>query len=73
MQAVALKSDIMNFETRRYYLDLKENSRGRFLRIAQANNTPRPTRSQVNSKAFECCYLLAATGSSGNRFRYRGN
>ncbi|GMT24719.1 hypothetical protein PFISCL1PPCAC_16016 [Pristionchus fissidentatus] len=42
-----LMSDILNFETRRYYLDLKENSRGRFLRLAQTSSLPRPSRSQV--------------------------
>lgn len=29
-----LKSEIMVKENRRYYLDLKENSRGRFLRVS---------------------------------------
>lgn len=30
-----LKSEVMSKENRRYYLDLKENSRGRFLRVSQ--------------------------------------
>lgn len=42
-----LMSDVLNFEARRYYLDLKENNRGRFLRLAQTSPLPRPTRSQV--------------------------
>lgn len=29
-----LKSEIMIKDNRRYYLDLKENSRGRFLRVS---------------------------------------
>jgi len=42
-----LKSDVISIDTRRYYVDLKENNRGRFLRIAQTSSMPRPTRSQV--------------------------
>ncbi|GMR48561.1 hypothetical protein PMAYCL1PPCAC_18756 [Pristionchus mayeri] len=42
-----LMSDVLNFESRRYYLDLKENNRGRFLRLAQTSPLPRPSRSQV--------------------------
>ena len=34
-----LKSEMMIKENRRYYLDLKENSRGRFLRCAQVSQT----------------------------------
>lgn len=30
-----LKSEVMIKDNRRYYLDLKENSRGRFLRVSQ--------------------------------------
>lgn len=30
-----LKSEVMAKENRRYYLDLKENNRGRFLRVSQ--------------------------------------
>ncbi|CAJ0936141.1 unnamed protein product, partial [Mesorhabditis belari] len=48
---VELKSETLNYETRRYYLDLKQNSRGRFLRIAQTNAATsynaRMSRSQV--------------------------
>lgn len=37
-----LKSDIMIKDNRRYYLDLKENDRGRFLRVSQVTrNIPR--------------------------------
>ncbi|CAI4228427.1 unnamed protein product [Auanema sp. JU1783] len=42
-----LKSETLLFDTRRYYLDLKVNQRGRFLRIAQTINNPRSGRSQV--------------------------
>ncbi|XP_013792002.2 transcriptional activator protein Pur-beta-like [Limulus polyphemus] len=41
-----LKSEVMMKENRRYYLDLKENSRGRFLRISQTIARGGP-RSQV--------------------------
>ncbi|XP_076353218.1 transcriptional regulator protein Pur-beta-like isoform X2 [Tachypleus tridentatus] len=41
-----LKSEVMIKENRRYYLDLKENSRGRFLRISQTIARGGP-RSQV--------------------------
>ena len=33
-----LKSEVMFKDTRRYYLDLKENRRGRFLRVSQTIN-----------------------------------
>lgn len=32
-----LKSEMMIKDNRRYYLDLKENSRGRFLRVSALN------------------------------------
>ncbi|XP_019874554.1 transcriptional activator protein Pur-beta isoform X4 [Aethina tumida] len=41
-----LKSEMMIKENRRYYLDLKENSRGRFLRVSQTITRGGP-RSQV--------------------------
>lgn len=46
-ETVELKSDVINTDSRRYYLDLKENNRGRFLRIAQTTTVPRRPRSQV--------------------------
>ncbi|PAV84834.1 hypothetical protein WR25_10085 isoform D [Diploscapter pachys] len=42
-----LKSETLTFDSRRYYLDLKENQRGRFLRIAQTVVNPRASRAQV--------------------------
>lgn len=36
-----LKSETLMFESRRYYLDLRENARGRFLRVAQTVSLPR--------------------------------
>ncbi|VDO76516.1 unnamed protein product [Heligmosomoides polygyrus] len=44
---VSLKSEVLAFDSRRYYLDLKENQRGRFLRIAQTVANPRMSRAQV--------------------------
>ncbi|KAL3248279.1 hypothetical protein MRX96_056545, partial [Rhipicephalus microplus] len=41
-----LKSEIMIKDNRRYYLDLKENSRGRFLRVSQTIARGGP-RSQI--------------------------
>ncbi|KRY17446.1 Transcriptional activator protein Pur-alpha [Trichinella patagoniensis] len=41
-----LKSDIIFQSTRRYYLDLKENARGKFLRVTQVMRRPAP-RSQI--------------------------
>ncbi|XP_017785114.1 PREDICTED: transcriptional activator protein Pur-beta isoform X3 [Nicrophorus vespilloides] len=41
-----LKSEMMLKENRRYYLDLKENSRGRFLRVSQTITRGGP-RSQI--------------------------
>ena len=41
-----LKSEVMVKENRRYYLDLKENSRGRFLRVSQVISRDGP-RSQI--------------------------
>lgn len=41
-----LKSEMMVKDNRRYYLDLKENSRGRFLRVSQTITRGGP-RSQV--------------------------
>lgn len=41
-----LKSEMMVKENRRYYLDLKENSRGRFLRVSQTITRGGP-RSQI--------------------------
>ncbi|KAI8425513.1 hypothetical protein MSG28_011346 [Choristoneura fumiferana] len=43
-----LKSEMMLKDNRRYYLDLKENSRGRFLRVSQTITRGGP-RSQVKS------------------------
>ncbi|CAD6194170.1 unnamed protein product [Caenorhabditis auriculariae] len=43
-----LKSESLVFDTRRYFLDLKQNDRGRFLRISQLIVvTPRSTRQQI--------------------------
>lgn len=42
-----LKSEMLVFDARRYYLDLRENKRGRFLRIAQTVNIPRMSRIQI--------------------------
>lgn len=37
-----IKSEVMSKDNRRYYLDMKENNRGRFLRVSQSNvNGPR--------------------------------
>lgn len=33
-----LKSEVMVKENRRYYLDLKENNRGRFLRVSYSRH-----------------------------------
>lgn len=33
-----LKSEVMVKENRRYYLDLKENNRGRFLRVSNSRH-----------------------------------
>lgn len=41
-----MKSEMMIKDNRRYYLDLKENSRGRFLRVSQTITRGGP-RSQV--------------------------
>lgn len=41
-----LKSEMMTKDNRRYYLDLKENSRGRFLRVSQTITRGGP-RSQI--------------------------
>nr|XP_018916743.1 PREDICTED: transcriptional activator protein Pur-beta isoform X2 [Bemisia tabaci] len=41
-----LKSEVMVKENRRYYLDLKENQRGRFLRVSQTMSRGGP-RSQI--------------------------
>lgn len=43
----ALKSEVLVFDSRRYYLDLKENTRGRFLRIVQTGANPRMGRAQI--------------------------
>lgn len=42
-----LKSEMMIKDNRRYYLDLKENARGRFLRVSQTITRGGP-RSQVS-------------------------
>lgn len=42
-----LKSEMMIKENRRYYLDLKENSRGRFLRVSQTITRGGGPRSQI--------------------------
>ncbi|XP_074602277.1 purine-rich binding protein-alpha isoform X2 [Brevipalpus obovatus] len=42
-----LKSEIMVKEHRRYYLDLKENNRGRFLRVSQTVTRDGVRRSQI--------------------------
>lgn len=42
-----LKTVTLNYDTRRYYVDLKQNTRGRFLRIAQTISFPKMSRSQV--------------------------
>lgn len=35
-----LKSEVMVKDNRRYYLDLKENNRGRFLRVSALSDQP---------------------------------
>lgn len=43
-----LRSEIIVHESRRYYLDLKENQRGRYLRVSQTVSRGMPgLRSQV--------------------------
>lgn len=46
-----LKSEMMVKDNRRYYLDLKENSRGRFLRVSH----PVCTNTR-NMNFFSSCY-----------------
>ncbi|CAL2040334.1 hypothetical protein CAEBREN_26077 [Caenorhabditis brenneri] len=42
-----IKSETLNVDGRKFYIDLKENERGRFLRIAQMPMNPRQTRQQI--------------------------
>uniref|UniRef100_A0A1I7V0M5 Transcriptional activator protein Pur-alpha n=1 Tax=Caenorhabditis tropicalis TaxID=1561998 RepID=A0A1I7V0M5_9PELO len=42
-----IKSETLNVDGRKFYIDLKENDRGRFLRIAQMPTNPRQTRQQI--------------------------
>ncbi|CAI2351559.1 unnamed protein product [Caenorhabditis sp. 36 PRJEB53466] len=46
-ESVLLKSETLNVDGRKFYLDLKENDRGRFLRIAQMPTNQRQTRQQI--------------------------
>ncbi|KAG8239471.1 hypothetical protein J437_LFUL018845 [Ladona fulva] len=48
-----LKSEMMIKDNRRYYLDLKENSRGRFLRVGQVSHNEGGPRSQIVIPAQE--------------------
>ncbi|KOB70134.1 Pur-alpha [Operophtera brumata] len=57
-----LKSEMMLKDNRRYYLDLKENSRGRFLRVSQTLSRGGP-RSQDNRR-----YYLDLKENSRGRF-----
>ncbi|CAI5448964.1 unnamed protein product [Caenorhabditis angaria] len=47
-EAVVIKSETLNIDGRRFYIDLKENERGRFLRIAQMPRNPRQQRQQIS-------------------------
>lgn len=47
-----LKSECIVKDNRRYYLDLKENARGRFLRVSSASSS----RSNENVDAFRSRY-----------------
>lgn len=55
-----LKSEVLIFDTRRYYLDLRQNKRGRFLRIAQTVSVPRMFRTQVVIPGAGIADLLSA-------------
>ncbi|CAP26425.2 Protein CBR-PLP-2 [Caenorhabditis briggsae] len=46
-ESVTIKSETLNVDGRKFYVDLKENDRGRFLRIAQMPTNPRQTRQQI--------------------------
>lgn len=46
-ETVLIKSESITIDNRRFYLDLKENDRGRFLRIAQMPQNPRQERVHI--------------------------
>ncbi|CAB3409169.1 unnamed protein product [Caenorhabditis bovis] len=46
-EAVLIKSETITVDSRRFYLDLKENERGRFLRIAQMPQNARQERVHI--------------------------
>jgi len=49
-----LKSEVMVKDNRRYYLDLKENQRGRFLRVTMTTMS----LVFVSSVVVRCCILV---------------
>uniref|UniRef100_A0A8R1DIH7 Transcriptional activator protein Pur-alpha n=1 Tax=Caenorhabditis japonica TaxID=281687 RepID=A0A8R1DIH7_CAEJA len=46
-ETALIKSETLNVDGRKFYIDLKENDRGRFLRIAQMPLNPRQQRQQI--------------------------
>lgn len=46
-ESALIKSETLAIDGRKFYIDLKENDRGRFLRIAQMPSNPRQTRQQI--------------------------
>ncbi|XP_076347348.1 transcriptional activator protein Pur-alpha-like isoform X5 [Tachypleus tridentatus] len=47
-----LKSEVMVKDNKRYYLDLKENSRGRFLRVRFKQDLPEAQHLRIENKHF---------------------
>lgn len=46
-ESTLIKSETLTVDGRKFYIDLKENDRGLFLRIAQMPTNPRQTRQQI--------------------------
>ncbi|CAD1476920.1 unnamed protein product, partial [Heterotrigona itama] len=57
-----LKSEVMTKDNRRYYLDLKENTRGRFLRVSHPKE--KENRLVRINRFFHCAFAFNSKGKS---------
>ena len=60
-----LKSEVMIKDNRRYYLDLKENSRGRFLRVSVGWGFPLRSNRRIYERIGVSCVQVSQTVARG--------
>lgn len=61
-----LKSEMMIKDNRRYYLDLKENTRGRFLRVCLAVRISQQMKQRISHFHYIKCIVYFSVGISNH-------